>query len=53
MEMPDEEALKEILSQEGAPPHIVLDIGGSEDLDGDGLVKVSLSDSGELIYEDA
>lgn len=42
-----------ILSAEGAPPTITLDIGGSEDLDGDGIVTVSLDADGALIFEDA
>ncbi|QZD98611.1 hypothetical protein SEA_JEMERALD_23 [Microbacterium phage Jemerald] len=52
MELPDHDALKAILSEEGAPPYIVLDIGGSEDLDGDGLVSVALTDAGELTFKD-
>lgn len=53
-DIPDHSALREILQSEGAPPRLVLDIGGSDDLDGDGLVEVSLADDGEtLIFKDA
>jgi len=51
--VPDHAAIKEILSKEDAPPRMILDIGGSEDLNGDGLVSVSLNDDGELVFEDA
>ena len=50
--VPDHDTLREILSSEGAPPRIVLDIGGSEDVDGDGIVSVSLDDDGQLHFED-
>jgi len=52
MSIPDTAALVAILSAEGAPPYIVLDIGGSADLDGDGLVEVSLDDQGQLVQRD-
>lgn len=52
-EIPDQDALIAILSADGAPPHIILDIGGSEDLNGDGLVKASLDAAGALVLEDA
>uniref|UniRef100_A0AAU6R5H1 Minor tail protein n=1 Tax=Micrococcus phage Kurnik TaxID=3092208 RepID=A0AAU6R5H1_9CAUD len=51
--VPDHEALKEILSSEGAPPRITLDVGGSADLNGDGIVTVELDDDGELVFKDA
>lgn len=52
-EVPDHDALKAILAEEGTPPRITLDIGGSEDLNGNGLVNVSLGEDGELVFEDA
>lgn len=51
--IPDHAALVAILSADGGPPHMILDIGGSADLDGDGLVTVSLDDDGGLVFEDA
>lgn len=51
--VPAHEEIKEILKAFGAPPYITLDIGGSEDLDGDGSVRASLGPDGELIFEDA
>lgn len=51
--IPDHAALVEILSAPDGPPRLTLDIGGSADLDGDGLVTVHLDDDGELIFEDA
>lgn len=51
-QIPDHDQIVEILKRDGAPPHIVLDIGGSADLNGDGLVKVKLVDD-ELVFEDA
>lgn len=51
--IPDHEGLIEILSAEDAPPHIILDIGGSADLNGDGLVQVSLDEDGNLFFQDA
>ncbi|QCW22291.1 hypothetical protein SEA_LUNA18_23 [Microbacterium phage Luna18] len=51
-EVPDHDGLREILSAEGAPPCIVLDIGGSADLDGDGLVSVALDENGDLEFKD-
>lgn len=54
MSLPGHDQIREILTAEGAPPRITLDIGGSDDLDGDGLVTVSLGDDGhELVFEDA
>lgn len=51
--VPDHEGLIEILQAEGAPSRITLDIGGSADIDGDGLVAVRLSEDGKsLIFED-
>lgn len=52
-DVPDHAALKQILSAENAPPRLTLDIGGSEDLNRDGVVTVSLDDDGELVFEDA
>lgn len=56
--IPDHDQLIEILSAEGAPPRIILDLGNSEDesgrladLDGDNLVMVSLED-GQLVFKD-
>lgn len=51
--IPDHDAIKVLLNDPDGPPRIVLDIGGSEDLDGDGLVSVSLDADGELVFEDA
>lgn len=52
--IPDHEQIRTILQSEGAPPRITLDIGGSDDLDCDGLVTVRLGDDGhELAFEDA
>jgi hypothetical protein len=51
-EVPGQDELVAILSAEGAPPSIVLDIGGSADLDGDGLVEASLDDQGQLVLRD-
>lgn len=51
--VPGHEALKEILSAPDAPPRLTLDIGGSEDLDGDGIVTVRLDTDGERVIEDA
>ena len=54
MTIPDHDQIREILTAEGAPPRITLDIGGSEDLNGDGLVNVRLGDDRhELVFEDA
>lgn len=50
--VPSHEEVKSLLRAEGAPPYITLDIGGSADLDGDGLVRASLGPDGELIFED-
>lgn len=52
-DIPDQEALAAILAAPGAPPYILLDIGGSADLDGDGFVRASLDDVGALVIEDA
>ena len=53
-DVPGHDEIRSILQAEGAPPRITLDIGGSDDLDGDGLVNVSLGDDGhELMFEDA
>lgn len=51
--IPGQDAIIEILSAENAPPHIILDIGGSADINGDGLVKARLDDNGALVFEDA
>ncbi|MGN7969029.1 hypothetical protein [Microbacterium sp. 22296] len=50
--IPGRDQIVEILKAEGAPPHIVLDIGGSADLNGDGLVRAFLDEHGELQIED-
>ena len=39
--IPDHDALHAILAADGAPPHIILDIGGSADLDGDGKISAA------------
>lgn len=52
-DIPDHEAIIAILRADGAPPHIILDIGGSADLNGNGLVKASLDADGVLVFEDA
>lgn len=52
--IPDHAALRSILQNPDGPPRMILDIGGSEDIDGDGLVTVRLAADGEaLIFEDA
>ncbi|MDR6142030.1 tetrahydromethanopterin S-methyltransferase subunit A [Microbacterium foliorum] len=52
--VPGHDEIRRILQSEGAPPHMTLDIGGSEDVDGDGLVTVSLGEDGhELVFKDA
>lgn len=54
MDIPDHDQIRSILQAEGAPPRITLDLGGSDDIDGDGLVNVSLGDDDhELVFEDA
>ena len=54
MSIPDHDQIRTILTADGAPPRITLDIGGSDDLDGDGIVTVRLGDDGhELVFEDA
>lgn len=50
--LPATDELVAILSAEGAPPSIILDIGGSEDLNGNGLVQASLDDQGQLALRD-
>lgn len=50
--IPDQEEIVAILRADGAPPHIILDIGGSADLNGNGLLKASLDANGELVFED-
>lgn len=50
--VPAHEELKQILNEPSAPPRLVLDLGGSKDLDADGLVSVSLDADGELVFED-
>ncbi|QNJ55967.1 hypothetical protein SEA_RASPUTIA_77 [Microbacterium phage Rasputia] len=52
-EIPGHDQIKEALLAEGAPPHFILDLKNSEDLNGDGMVKVSLGLDGELVFEDA
>ncbi|MDQ1174160.1 hypothetical protein QE430_002467 [Microbacterium testaceum] len=51
--LPGQDALVAILSADNAPPHVILDIGGSADLDGNGLVKARLDADGALVLEDA
>lgn len=51
-EIPGRDQIIEILRAEGAPLHVVLDIGGSADLNGDGLVRAFLDAQGELQIED-
>jgi hypothetical protein len=51
-QIPDHTELRAILTTKGAPPHIILDVGGSADLNGDGLVEVSLDERGELVFRD-
>lgn len=46
--IPNPEALIEILQAEGAPPRITLDIGNS-DFDGDGTITVALDADGHLV----
>lgn len=54
MDIPNHNQIRAILQGEYAPPRITLDIGGSEDLNGDGLVTVSLGEDGhELVFTDA
>lgn len=51
-DIPSQEELVAILSTPGAPPRLTLDIGGSEDIDGDGIVIASLDSQGNLVIED-
>lgn len=51
--IPGLDQIEVILKQDGAPPYVILDIGGSADLDGDGAVRVRLDDEGNVIVEDA
>lgn len=52
--LPDHDQIRAILQAENAPPRITLDIGGSKDVNSDGLVTVSLgADGHELVFEDA
>lgn len=51
-EIPSHDQIRKILTAEGAPPYIVLDIGGSADLNGDGLVRAQIGIDGELDFED-
>lgn len=50
---PGQDQIIEILQTPGAPPYIILDIGGSADLNEDGAVKASLDADGQLVLEDA
>ncbi|MEG2887204.1 MAG: hypothetical protein RR853_08775 [Aurantimicrobium sp.] len=50
--IPGQDQLVEALQAEGAPPHFDLDIGGSADIDGDGLVRVSLGEYSQLVFTD-
>lgn len=53
-QIPDQAALRSILQAADAPPRIILDIGGSADIDGNGLVSARLAEDGfALIFEDA
>lgn len=52
-QIPGADQLRELLAAENAPPRLILDIGGSADLNGDGLVAVSLDADGALVFEDA
>lgn len=51
-DLPDPGALVAVLSEEGAPTRLTLDIGGSADIDGDGIVIASLDSEGKLVLED-
>lgn len=54
MSLPAHDQVRAILTAEGAPPRLTLDIASSKDLDGDGMVNVRLGDDGhELVLEDA
>lgn len=46
--IPNRDALVDVLRAPGAPPHLMLDLGGS-DLDGDGVIFVALDAAGELV----
>jgi hypothetical protein len=50
--IPDHAALREALMAPGAPEYMILDIGGSADLNGDGLVRVELCTDGSLEFTD-
>lgn len=50
--LPGQDELLEILTAEGAPPRIILDVGGSADVNGNGLVEASLDDLGRLVMRD-
>lgn len=45
--IPNQAALVETLKAEGAPPRLMLDIGGS-DIEGDGVIYVGLDADGNL-----
>ena len=51
--IPDHAAIRAILNAPDGPPRVTLDIGGSADIDGDGVVTVRLDADGELVFEDA
>lgn len=51
-EIPGHAELVALLSEPGAPPVLTLDIGGSEDINGNGLVQASLDGNGALILQD-
>lgn len=46
--IPNQEALAEVLKADGAPPWIMLDVGGS-DFDGDDVIYVGLDADGRLV----
>lgn len=48
VQVPNAEALIELLKSDGAPPWLMIDLTGS-DFDGDGVVCVGLSPTGELV----
>lgn len=49
-QIPNQEALVEFLSAEGAPPFITLDLDGSDGDDLAGIIHVALGEDGKL-YE--
>lgn len=50
-EIPNQEQIVDLLLQEGAPPRLMLDIGGSQEIEGDGVIYVALNASRDGLVE--